>query len=86
MGVPSRCPHCGAIREDSGDGGPLTAGQALEGLYHQVELIRKLAEKSSRQSDEIRLLRETIARLRGTSFPKHSSVRDSRDAPVAQAL
>jgi hypothetical protein len=92
MGVPSRCPHCGAIREDSGDGGPLSAGQALEDLYHQVELIRKMAEKSTRQSDEIRLLRETIARLRGTSFPQRSPVadgresRDSRDARVARAL
>ena len=69
----SQCPYCGAVREDAGDERPLSAGQALEGLYHQVELIRKMAETSSRQSDEIRLLRETIARLRGTTLPEGQS-------------
>ena len=73
MGTPAQCPYCGSFREGAGDDRPLSAGQALEGLYHQVELIRKMAETSSRQSDEIRLLRETIARLRGTTLPESRS-------------
>jgi hypothetical protein len=80
MGAPPHCPHCGAIRDDSADSGSLSAGQALEGLYHQVELIRKMAERSSRQSDEIRLLRETIARLRGTSSPQRLSAANPHEA------
>jgi hypothetical protein len=41
--------------------------QAVEALYREVALIRKIAETSTDQSEEIRLLRETVARLRGSS-------------------
>ncbi len=70
---PVHCPYCGAVRDATGERPaaatgerpPTSAGEVLEGLYEQVELIRKMAEKSSQQASEIRLLRETIARLRG---------------------
>jgi hypothetical protein len=64
MGAPVHCPYCGMVR-DAGDRSPVSAGEVLEGLYEQVELIRKMAEMSSQQAREITLLRETIARLRG---------------------
>jgi len=58
-GMPGeRCPHCGAIK-----GG--TAG-ALDALYQEVQRLTELA--GTREAEllrEIRLLQETVARLRG---------------------
>ena len=71
MGSSAPCPFCGAPREAAAD--PVAA--ALEELNRQVALIRAMAEKSSRQDREIRLLRETIARLRGTAGQPRESVR-----------
>ena len=67
----ARCPHCGSIR-----GG---TAAALDALYGEVARLRRLAEgptvkeadvkeAAAREADllrEIRLLRETVARLRG---------------------
>jgi hypothetical protein len=67
----ARCPHCGSIR-----GG---TAAALDALYGEVARLRLLAEEPSqpspaleeaaaREADlrrEIRLLQETVARLRG---------------------
>jgi predicted nucleic acid-binding Zn-ribbon protein len=57
----ARCPHCGAI-----EGG---ASAALDALYREVARLSQLAqEAASREADlrrEVRLLRETVARLRG---------------------
>ena len=60
-----RCPHCGSI-----SGG---TAAALDALYGEVARLRRLAERplkeaAAREADllrEIRLLRETVARLRG---------------------
>jgi hypothetical protein len=43
--------------------------RALEALYDEVARIREIAERSSDEARELRLLRETLARLRGTSAP-----------------
>lgn len=56
----ARCPHCGAIQGGS--------AAALDALYREVARIGKLAEQAAREAElrrEIRLLRETVARLRG---------------------
>ena len=84
--APARCPCCGAAR-GAVDGEPMRARQALEALYRQVALIRQLAEAeaSSHQSDEIRLLRETIARLRGTSAVPAPATPAAGASPVADA-
>jgi hypothetical protein len=53
-----RCPHCGAIK-----GG---AAGAIDALYHEVQRLTELA--GAREAEllrEIRLLQETVARLRG---------------------
>jgi hypothetical protein len=70
----ARCPHCGAIK-----GG---TAAAIDALYHEVSRIKDLAERQrqapqdvtgdakAREAEllrEIRLLRETVARLRGSS-------------------
>jgi hypothetical protein len=71
----ARCPHCGAIK-----GG---TAAAIDALYHEVSRIKDLAERrrptpqdvaddtaKAREAEllrEIRLLRETVARLRGSS-------------------
>jgi hypothetical protein len=74
------CPYCGAARDGAGDGSPAQRRQALEALSREVARIRELAEGSSAQpavqeyqkviaaqARQIRLLRETVARLRGAS-------------------
>lgn len=67
----ARCPHCGSIR-----GG---TAAALDALYGEVARLRRLAdgpareeaarnEAAAREADllrQIRLLQETVARLRG---------------------
>lgn len=62
----ARCPHCGSI-----SGG---TAAALDALYREVARLRRLAEEpalteaAAHEADllrEIRLLRETVARLRG---------------------
>jgi len=71
----ARCPHCGAIK-----GG---TAAAIDALYREVSRIKDLAERRQQASQdvtddaaeareaellrEIRLLRETVARLRGSS-------------------
>jgi predicted nucleic acid-binding Zn-ribbon protein len=71
----ARCPHCGAIK-----GG---TAAAIDALYREVSRIKDLAERRQAASQdvtdeaakareaellrEIRLLRETVARLRGSS-------------------
>jgi predicted nucleic acid-binding Zn-ribbon protein len=60
----ARCPHCGAI-----NGG---TAAAVDALYREVSRIKDLAlaldSAQAREAEllrEIRLLRETVARLRG---------------------
>ncbi len=54
----ARCPHCGTI-----EGG---TAAALDALYGEVARLRLLAERrEAGLLREIRLLRETVARLRG---------------------
>jgi hypothetical protein len=73
MGATEPCPHCGAARPDS-------ERNPLDALYQEVARIREIAERQSigeRQgpeqetiaslSREVRMLRETVARLRGTT-------------------
>lgn len=71
----ARCPHCGAIK-----GG---TAAAIDALYREVSRIKDLAQRQrpaprdltddaakAREAElirEIRLLRETVARLRGSS-------------------
>jgi predicted nucleic acid-binding Zn-ribbon protein len=56
----ARCAHCGAIQGGS--------SAALDALYREVARLTQLAQEAgARESDlrrEIRLLRETVARLR----------------------
>jgi hypothetical protein len=70
----ARCPHCGAVK------GGTTA--AIDALYREVSRIKDLAQRQrpapqdvtgdaamAREAEllrEIRLLRETVARLRGS--------------------
>ena len=58
---------------------------ALEDLNRQVALIRKMAEEASRQDREIRLLRETIARLRGAPVATAAPWQGARDSSPAPA-
>jgi hypothetical protein len=54
----ARCPRCGTIR-----GGTVAA---LDALYGEVARLRLLAaEREAELLREIRLLQETVARLRG---------------------
>jgi hypothetical protein len=65
-----RCPHCGAIK-----GG--TAG-ALDALYQEIQRLRELA--GTREAEllrEIRLLQETVARLRGGTAMLHRYVTET---------
>ena len=70
-GMPGeRCPHCGAIK-----GG--TAG-ALDALYQEVRRLTELA--GTREAEllrEIRLLQETVARLRGGIVMLHRYVTET---------
>ncbi len=56
----TRCPHCGAIQGGS--------SAALDALYQEVSRLGRLAQEAGdREADlrrEVRLLRETVARLR----------------------
>jgi hypothetical protein len=58
----ARCPHCGAIQGGS--------GAALDALYREVARLSQLAQEAgAREADlrrEVRLLRETVARLRAS--------------------
>ena len=74
MGTPERCSHCGAARGAAGDRPAASRPQVLEALYQEVARIREVAERREEErstiealSQEIRLLRETVARLRGTT-------------------
>lgn len=57
----ARCPHCGAIQGGS--------SAALDALYQEVARLSHLAQEAvAREADlrrEVRLLQETVARLRG---------------------
>jgi hypothetical protein len=67
MGASESCPHCGAVPQGA-------AEQPLAALYQEVARIREIAEQQhgSEQeiiaslSREVQMLRETVARLRGT--------------------
>lgn len=67
MRTPAPCPYCGATPGTSGEPASDPMRQAVDALYREVALIRKIAETSTDQSEEIRMLRETVARLRGSS-------------------
>jgi len=65
-----RCPGCGAIK-----GG--TAG-AIDALYREVQRLTELA--GAREAEllrEIRLLQETVARLRGGGVMLHRYVTET---------
>jgi hypothetical protein len=71
MGAPEPCPHCGAV----GAGVPERLGP-LDALYHEVARIRAIAERQETEQEtiagltrEVQMLRETVARLRGTTHP-----------------
>lgn len=66
MGTSAPCPHCGAPPGAPGER-PDPMWRAVDALYQEVARIRGLAETSADQSEEIRMLRETVARLRGGS-------------------
>jgi hypothetical protein len=71
-GVVKTCPYCGAADGDAADR-PDPRRQALEALHREVARIREIAEQQSpeqeiaRLTHEVQLLRETVARLRGTT-------------------
>lgn len=66
MGTSAPCPYCGATPGAPGErSDPMW--RAVDALYQEVARIRRLAETSADQSEEIRMLRETVARLRGSS-------------------
>jgi hypothetical protein len=83
----ARCPHCGAVK-----GG---TAAAIDALYREVSRIKDLAERRQRASQdvtddaakareaellrEIRLLRETVARLRGSNHEQ------ALDRPLSSA-
>lgn len=67
MGISGPCPLCGASPGAPAERPAEPMGQAVDALYQEVALIRKAAEASANQSEEIRMLRETVARLRGSS-------------------
>lgn len=71
MGEPEPCPRCGAV----GVGAPERIGP-LDALYHEVARIREIAERQETEQEiiadltrEVQMLRETVARLRGTRHP-----------------
>jgi hypothetical protein len=71
MGAPEPCPRCGA----AGAGAPRRIGP-LDALYHEVARIRAIAERQETEQEtiasltrEVQMLRETVARLRGTTHP-----------------
>jgi hypothetical protein len=71
MGAPEPCPRCGA----AGAGVPARIGP-LDALYHEVARIREIAERQEAEQEtiagltrEVQMLRETVARLRGTTHP-----------------
>ena len=66
MSTSAPCPYCGAV-ESAPSEHPSDPMRAVDALYREVALIRRLAETSADQSEEIRMLRETVARLRGSS-------------------
>jgi hypothetical protein len=69
MGAPEPCPHCGAVPRGA-------AEQPLPALYQEVARIREIAEQQHGNEQEIiagltrevQMLRETVARLRGTGY------------------
>ena len=69
MGATTPCPYCGGSRGTAAHRPASPVALALEELNRQVAMIRKMAEEATRKDDEITLLRETVARLRGASLP-----------------
>ena len=67
MGTSAPCPYCGATAGAPGERRSDPMRQAVDALYQEVARIRMLAETSADQSEEIRMLQETVARLRGRS-------------------
>lgn len=78
MGAPESGPRCGAVRGSAADrsAGMPVPGQRrpLEALYEEVARIREIAERQeseretiARLTREVQMLRETVARLRGTT-------------------
>jgi hypothetical protein len=70
MGASESCPHCGAVRGNAVD-------QPLAALYQEVARIREIAEQRQQENAqetiasltrEVQMLRETVARLRGTTY------------------
>jgi hypothetical protein len=69
MDQSARCPYCGAVQGAPGEDESRQTRRALEALHSEIARIREIAERSSSEAKELRLLRETLARLRGTSAP-----------------
>lgn len=67
MGTSALCPYCGATSKATGEPQVDPMRQAVDALYWEVAHIRRLAETSADQSGEVRMLQETVARLRGRS-------------------
>lgn len=67
MGTSAPCPYCGATAGAPGERRSDPMRRAVDALYQEVARIRMLAETSTDQSEEIRMLQETVARLRGRS-------------------
>lgn len=67
MGSSAPCPHCGATLGEPSERPPDQMSLAVDALYQEVARIRMIAETSADHTDEIRLLQETVARLRGSS-------------------
>ena len=69
MGAAEPCPHCGAVGRNAVE-------QPLAALYQEVARIREIAERQhggeqeiiASLSREVQMLRETVARLRGTTY------------------
>lgn len=67
MGISAPCPYCGATPGEPSERPPDQMQLAVDALYREVARIRMIAETSADHSDEVRLLQETVARLRGSS-------------------
>jgi hypothetical protein len=88
---PEPCPHCGAMRDGGVRGSGVCGGgvperrRPLDALYDEVARIREIAERQeseretiARLTHEVQMLRETVARLRGTSHRAAAAVRTQR--------
>jgi hypothetical protein len=86
MGTSAPCPYCGAGEAAPAERHSDPMRRAVDALYREVALIRSLAETSADQSEEIRMLQETVARLRGSSVAAvHHGPQPGARAPLRTA-